>query len=108
MVLSNWIFEFKANVDKVNAFYLSEVEKMNKKVDKLKKVFTNTLRENEHFGFIIVPQTIINDGSKDELEYATSWLRAFSDILTRLRWLDGFCKINYLSTKKYKSPQKII
>jgi hypothetical protein len=55
-----------------------------------------------------VPQTIINDGSKDELEYATSWLRAFSDILTHLRWLDGFCKINYLSTKKYKSPQKII
>ena len=39
-------------------------------------------------------------GAKDELEDATSWNRAFADILVLIRWLDGYCSINLLSTKK--------
>jgi len=39
-------------------------------------------------------------GAKDELEEATSWNRAFADILVLIRWLDGYCSINLLSCKK--------
>lgn len=40
-------------------------------------------------------------GAKDELEDATSWNRAFADILVVIRWLDGFCTINLLASKKH-------
>ncbi len=42
-------------------------------------------------------------GAKDELEDATSWNRAFADILVLIRWLDGYCSINILAGKKYAS-----
>ncbi len=42
-------------------------------------------------------------GSKDELEDATSWNRAFADLLVLIRWLDGFRTINLIATKKYSN-----
>lgn len=37
---------------------------------------------------------------KDDLEYSTSWNRAFHNLYTQVSWLDGFVKINELATNK--------
>ena len=38
---------------------------------------------------------------KDELEYATNWRRAFTNLYTHLKWLNAFAKINYIAAFKY-------
>lgn len=44
---------------------------------------------------------------KDELEYATNWRRAFSDLYIRMKWLNSYAKINYIAIFKiYKKFMK--
>ncbi len=37
---------------------------------------------------------------KDELEYATNWRRAFTNLYTHLKWLNAYAKINYIAAFK--------
>lgn len=37
---------------------------------------------------------------KDELEYATNWRRAFTNLYTHLKWLNAYAKINYIALFK--------
>lgn len=37
---------------------------------------------------------------KDELEYATNWRRAFTNLYTHLKWLNAYAKINYIGLYK--------
>lgn len=37
---------------------------------------------------------------KDELEYATNWRRAFTNLYTHLKWLNAYAKINYVALFK--------
>jgi hypothetical protein len=39
-------------------------------------------------------------GPKDELDNATSWNRAFADVLMQLRWVEAFCNINVICSRK--------
>lgn len=36
---------------------------------------------------------------QDEIEYATSWHRAFSNLYQRFRWLQSFANINKIAAK---------
>jgi hypothetical protein len=37
---------------------------------------------------------------KDELEYATNWRRAFTNLYTHLKWLNAYAKINNIALLK--------
>lgn len=38
--------------------------------------------------------------SKDELEYATNWRRAFLSLTTKLKWLNAYATINYIALQR--------
>jgi len=37
---------------------------------------------------------------KDELEYATNWRRAFTNLYSHLKWLNAYAKINTIALLK--------
>eukprot|EP01022_Parablepharisma_sp_SALTPOND_P004520 TRINITY_DN120435_c3_g1_i1.p1 TRINITY_DN120435_c3_g1~~TRINITY_DN120435_c3_g1_i1.p1 ORF type:complete len:700 (+),score=58.28 TRINITY_DN120435_c3_g1_i1:6770-8869(+) len=108
IVIKHWIHEYTANVDKVNDFYLSQLDTIMTRIDELKgeiKKATVTLlslskNEQDKSDFAKGVKKRAEHGAKDELENATSWNRAFADILVLIRWLDGYCSINLLATRK--------
>eukprot|EP00347_Sterkiella_histriomuscorum_P004047 403361947 len=38
--------------------------------------------------------------AKDELEYATNWQRAFTNVYTHFKWLNSFTQINFIALQK--------
>lgn len=38
--------------------------------------------------------------AKDELEFATNWMRVFVDIYKRIKWLNAFAVINEVAMQK--------
>ena len=38
--------------------------------------------------------------SRTQLEYATSWSRAFTKILTDLKWINAFARLNVIACQK--------
>ena len=59
-----------------------------------------------HINEITKVQTVIRIDTqrlskvKDELDYATNWRRAFTNLYTHLKWLNAYAKINNIALLK--------
>ena len=65
----------------------------------LEDKLTKKIKNDKEFETLIVSKDE-KKGFKDELQEATSWTRAFADIYRTINWLDSFCRINLLASKK--------
>lgn len=73
-------------------------------ISKIQQVKKNQDRHSMTFStpphILIDMQTI--DRAKDELEFATNWRRGFTEIYTRLTWLNAYAIINNRALFKYE------
>eukprot|EP00347_Sterkiella_histriomuscorum_P000531 403375494 len=81
----------------------SLTQNINQNDNRLNKVHSTVVQKNQ---FMRIDAQLISF-VKDELEYATNWRRAFSDLYIRMKWLNAYAKINYIAIFKiYKKYQK--
>jgi hypothetical protein len=99
-LIQNWVIDFKQGIDYVEKFYEAKRQEIHTDLCNLKEKLNKKMKADKDFEHIIKAKGD-KYGFKDELEEATSWTRAFADINKSINWLDSYCRINYLSSKKY-------
>lgn len=61
----------------------------------------NSLSTDKEIRLTKVLKRVSNHGAqKDDLEYATSWTRAFYDVYEKTLWLKSYCRINKIAAIK--------
>lgn len=98
-LIQNWVIDFKQGIEHVEAFYMKKKEELKYELENLKEKLNKKIKTDKEFEKIIKTKED-KYGFKDELQEATSWTRAFAEINRGINWLDSYCRINFLSSRK--------